>query len=60
MVINVKEQKAPKGRRDYRRGWHPRYWLHQHTEALKGRKIFRAFSTPIGWVRFIGDYHPRL
>ena len=31
---SIEEQKALKGRRDYRRGYHPRYWRHQHTEAL--------------------------
>ncbi len=60
------QRKAPKGRKDYRRGYHPRYWIPKCTEALKGRKmVFRAFSTPIGWVRFNGgcslrSHHPRL
>ena len=51
---------APKGRIDYRRGNHPPVSDAQYTEALKGRKIFRAFSTPFIGSNINGDYHPRL
>ena len=51
---------SPEGAKDYRRGYHPRVSDAQYKEALKGRKIFRAFSTPFIGSNINGDYHPRL
>ena len=51
---------SPEGAKDHRRGYHPRVSDAQYTEALKGRKIFRAFSTPFIGSNINGDYYPRL
>ena len=46
---------SPEGAKDYRRGYHPRVSDAQYKEALKGRKIFRAFSTPFIGSNINGD-----
>ena len=58
LITTLKGLKAPKGRKDYRRGCNPRYWIPKCTEALKGRKIFRAFSTPLLGTNINGGFTP--